>query len=220
MKKFFLACIALVVCVSVFADTRYVAGPAEALLRAGPSEYADVSSKLVKDSKVDVIGVDRSTDYALVVTPDKKRGWVPSSALTATPPAMPVLSQPAGADVAPAVASSDTPATNQNTPAAQKATADQAAVVADTAPAPAATMDPSKSYYGDVKEKLNALASANAATPNTIVKLSTQEMLNYTAIQRENRAWFISGASILILGMIIGLIISRIAFKRRRSTWD
>lgn len=219
MKKFFLACIALVMCVSVFADTRYVAGPAEALLRAGPSEYADVSSKLVKDSKVDVIGVDRSTDYALVVTPDKKRGWVPSSALTATPPTAPVLSQPASSDVAPAVAA-DTPATTQNTPAAQKAATDQATVVAETAPAPAATMDPSKSYYGDVKEKLNALASANAATPNTIVKLSTQEMLNYTAIQRENRAWFISGASILILGMIIGLIISRIAFKRRRSTWD
>jgi SH3 domain protein len=173
---------------------------------------------------VDVVGIDRTTDYALVVTQDKKRGWLPASSLTTTAPATPVLVQPAAADSpSPTIPNNETPAEVSHT-SSQPTTTDKnaAAVIADTAPTPAATaaLDPSKSHYTDVKEKLNALASANAATPNTIVKLTPQEMINYTAIQRENRAWFISGAGILILGMFVGLIVSKIAFRRRRSSWD
>jgi|GEM_PF-6076777 len=217
MKKlqFLLFFVFLTVATFGMADTRYVAGPKDTVLRTGPSEYADPSGKLVKDSQVNVIGVDRSTDYALVVTPDKKRGWLPASTLTSTAPSVPVLSQPESSPIQDTTASTDpTGATVSNS---NQGT--QSAIVTSS-PVSTNTTDPKKPYYGDVAEKLNALASANAATPNSIVKLSPQEMLSYTAIQRENRAWFISGAGILILGMFIGLVISKIAFRRRRSSWD
>ncbi len=211
MKKLLLVLVSLTISMSAFAATRYIHSAKAVNLRAGPSEYADSSGTLVPNTQVNVIGTDRSTGYALIVTQDKLRGWIAESELTTATPKTPVLVQP-NAD-------------NYKTTKTQIA----AAIVATSPAKVAAVMpegklkpannNPNKSYYDDVKEKLHAVASANAAAPNTLVKLSPQEMNNYTAMQRENRAWFITGAGILILGMLLGLFISRISWKRR-STWS
>lgn len=201
------------------AETLYVSDQLQITLRTGPSTSYKVERMLTSGAPLQVLQADPGSGYTQVQTADGTQGWVLTRFLMNMPSARAQLA------------------------AAQK----KAARLAQQAHQQAGAVGNLKSQNQTLTQEVATLKEQNGrltqqlaqirhTAASTLAMASTNKQLkaqvqslqgDLQSVRQENAAlkdrtardWFVVGAGVIVLGIIIGLILPRIRL-RRRSSWD
>ena len=214
---FFTALVSL--CGAAAAETRYVSDDLEVTLRTGQSTSHQIVRMVKSGIAVEVLETDANTGYSKVRTPSGSEGWVLSRYLMTAPSARQQLSELqrrlAELEIENKQLKEQSGALKQQSQSAdqhQKSLEDskrqleqELADIRKTAGSALALESDNKR----LKEQYLALQS----------ELQTVQQENLTLKDRSEREWFVRGAGVVIIGILIGLIVPRLKF-RRKSSWD
>jgi SH3 domain protein len=210
----------LLVCVAstALAETRYVSDRLEITLRTGTSTQYSIIRMLPSGMRLEVLERDADSGYTRVRTPDGTEGWVLARYL---------MEQPAARDQV-AVA------TERATNASLRVTDLEAQLEALSAERDAlqAQRDGLESELAEVSSELERIRRVSASAVEldnanrelrTRVAASEQDgtllRAEIAELKRNTqRDWFVAGAGVLLLGLVLGLVLPRIRW-RRRSGW-
>jgi len=210
----------LLVCVAstALAETRYVSDRLEITLRTGTSTQYSIIRMLPSGMRLEVLERDADSGYTRVRTPDGTEGWVLARYL---------MEQPAARDQV-AVA------TERASNASLRVTDLEAQVEALSAERDAlqAQRDGLESELAEVRAELERIRRVSASAveldnanrelrtrvaaaeqDGTLLRAEIAELKRNT-----QRDWFVAGAGVLLLGLVLGLVLPRIRW-RRRSGW-
>lgn len=211
--------LSLSIAVPAMAETLYVSDQLEIPMRSGISNQHRIVRMLPSGTPVTVLETDSTAGYTQVQTPSGVEGWVLSRYLMKIPAARDRLT------------------------AAEKKLADLELENRERAAKLAEAGTTKESLLGEV-EQLNkenskltqelaeirrtasnalALDSENKQLKNKLLELEREQQNlaqeNDSLRDRSDRDWFMVGAGVVILGIILGLILPRIRLKKR-SSWD
>ncbi len=198
-----------------YADTRYVTDQFEITLRSGPSSSHSIQRMLKSGAAVEILEIDEEIGYARVQTPSGTEGWVLTRYLMREPAARAQLER----------------LTQQltNTDAKGSSLRTQFNTI--------------KNEYDDANKRIKALEEENRQLQDqlTEIKRTAADVLaidmqnkelsqrltvtaqKFNQLQQENdalgsnkdREWFVTGALVLFGGLLLGLIIPKISFRKR-----
>ncbi len=204
---------------AVTAETRYVTDQLEITLRAGESTRYKILRMLPSGTPLEVLGVNQKTDYARVRTPDGTLGYVLVSQIQTEPSARNRITEMEARL-----------AELQQKPEAL------AAQLAAIQSEHATLTETAQKLQHDKQQLEQELATIRHASTNVLeitndrdrlriqVSELTREHANLVQENRDlgnqtNQQWFMIGAGVLGGGVIIGLILPHLRFRRRRSSW-
>jgi SH3 domain protein len=190
------------------------------MLRTGPSTSNAIERMLPSGTALEVLERDLDAGYARVRTAAGTEGWVLSRYLMNEPSAREQLvtltSRLTNASAQGSSLTSQLDAIKGEQDAATRQIAslerdntrleNELAEIKRTA-ANVLSID---SQNKDLRERLNAAETSVGALEQQIRELTGQT----------TRYWFMTGALVLVVGMILGLWLPRISWKRRRSRYD
>ncbi len=200
-------------------EARWITDRFEVTMRTGKSTKQSIVRMLPSGAQVEVLETDREAGYARVRTPSGAEGWVLNRYLVSTPPArvrLPELEQ--------RLARSE--ARNQALEKEKRALEQQLRELQQRISA----LEGSKSGLQQELAKIRQL-SANVVQideQNALLRerlgetertLTELQLENQRLASRSSREWFIVGAGVLVFGMLLGLILPRIRW-RRKSSWS
>lgn len=219
MKRFVWTLLICLIAAPALGATRYVSDQLEIPMRSGKSTQYRIVKMLPSGTPLEVLDVDQAEGYSRVRTPDGTEGWVLTRLLQNIPSARDRL-----------------------------ATAEKKlAQLQEAERERMANLDNLKNEKGSLEGKLSALleqnsklkqelleirrtasstlaiANENKELKNKVLQMErdmqrlTQE--NEALSDRTKRDWFMVGAGVIIVGIILGLILPRIRVKKR-SSWD
>ena len=210
----------LLVCLAstALAETRYVSDRLEITLRTGTSTQHSIVRMLPSGTRLEVLERDSASGYARVRTPDGTEGWVLARYL---------MDQPAARDRLAA-------ATQGASSLEQRVTelASQVEALSGERDALQAQRDGLESELAEVRAELERIRRVSASAIEldnanrelrTRVAAAEQDGTLLRAeigeLQRNTqRDWFVAGAGVLLLGLVLGIVLPRIRW-RRRSGW-
>jgi SH3 domain protein len=208
----------LVVCGNALGETRYVSDRLEITMRSGKGTSYGITRMLRSGTPVEVLEMDNKTGYTRVRTKSGKEGWVLTRFL--------MKGQAARDRLAAAEKSlAELELENRKMETAMTALKEEKAALQ-------ASLDSLQGESRSVSQELaeikrtasSALAidSENKDLKGRVValerKLQTLQQENESLRDRTARDWFMVGAAVLVLGIVVGLIIPRIRW-RKRSSW-
>ncbi len=218
MKPALLFILLLVICGGLHAESRYVTDQFKITMRSGASTSHKILHMLPSGSKVDVVRSDAGSGYTQVRV-SGELGYVLSRHLMKNPSAR---AQLAGMQArlrelqeAPGQLSSKLTALQREHDALQTAHAE----------------------LREIKQQLERELEGIRRTSADAVRINNErnELRKNVAsmtrerenLKQENRdlanqstqQWFLIGAGVIILGIIIGLILPHLRFQRRKSSW-
>ena len=200
------------------AQTRYVTDQGDFYLRTGPSNAHRITKQVSAGTAVTVIESDEAAGYTQVRLADNTVGWILSRYLTGQPSARDQLS------------------------AAKARVERMEAQVREMEVALAGTREENTSLSGSRSsleaevtrlstelERIRAVSSGALRLEATNRQLQEQlaqanqradtlESKNRMLSDSSRRDWFLAGAGTIILGLVLGLILPRLRF-RRKSKW-
>ena len=201
------------------AEPAWVSDQFEITLRSGPSTGNAIQLMLNSGAQVEVLERDRETGYSHVRTAGGTEGYVLTRYLMSEPSAREQLAT----------------LTGQLTDAASRGTSLNSQLQAiraeqDAAKRQIATLEQEK---GDLEEELGEIkrTAANVLSIDNQNKQLREQLeaanIRVTALEQENRElgsqttryWFLAGALVLIVGMVLGLWLPRVRWQRR-SRYD
>ena len=202
------------------AESVWVSDQFEVMLRTGPSTSNAIERMLPSGTALEVLERDLDAGYARVRTAAGTEGWVLSRYLMNEPSAREQLvtltSRLTNASAQGSSLTSQLDAIKGEQDAATRQIAslerdntrleNELAEIKRTA-ANVLSID---SQNKDLRERLNAAETSVGALEQQIRELTGQR----------TRYWFMTGALVLVVGMILGLWLPRISWKRRRSRYD
>ena len=218
MRKIAFICLLSVVAGHVHAQTeRYVTDSLRLEARQGPSTNHRISHMLSSGARVTVLEDDTETGYSRVTLDDGSEVWILTRFLMGEPAARARLAQ----------------AQENLTEEHEKARdlANQLETLGRTAD----EIEQSRSALATDKKLLQTeLAQIKQAAADTLAiqernqsldkqlevvstDLDAAKQRNRALKERSERGWFIAGAGVLLGGIIIGLVIPKIRWKRRRG---
>jgi len=198
---------------------RWVGDDFEVTLRTGQSTRNAIVRMLSTGAEVELIETGESGEYSRVRLSGGTEGWILSRYLVAKPPARLAL-----------------PAVEERLAAAQK----RAGELEDSVRELTAERDQLARALGEAESggaslsrQLEELRSLSADTVNLSEQnkrlsarvaegekaLASIEEDNRRLASRAERQWFLTGAAVLAVGLLFGLILPRIRW-RRKSSWD
>jgi SH3 domain protein len=201
------------------ADPAWVSDRFEVMLRSGPSTANAIERMLPSGTALEVLEDDAATGYARVRTSAGTEGWVLSRYLMPEPSAREQLAT---------LTSQLTNATARGSSMSSQMNAIKAE--ADAATRQIATLEREKRELEQELETIKRTA-ANVLSinnqnkelrdqlTNTEIRADTLEQHNRELASQTRRYWFMSGALVLIVGIILGLWLPRIRWQRR-SRYD
>ena len=201
------------------AETRYVTDRFEVTLRAGESTRYKILRMLPSGAPVEVLSVNRSTNYARVRIQDGTVGFVLVQELQDEPAARDRL-----AELEERLA-----ALRQKPDALTKELADLQETHGELR-ARFATLEREKQLREQELAKIRH-ASANVldiTNDRERLRLQVAELTRArAALEQENRdlknptnqRWFLSGAGVLVSGVLMGLLLPHLRVRRRKTTW-
>jgi len=204
---------------SAHAETRYVTDRFEVTLRAGESTRYKILRMLPSGAPVEVLSVNRSTNYARVRIQDGTVGFVLIQELQDEPAARDRL-----VDLEERLA-----ALRQKPDALTKELADLQEAHGELR-ARFATLEREKQLREQELAKIRH-ASANVldiTNDRERLRLQVAELTRArAALEQENRdlknqtnqRWFLIGAGVLVSGVLMGLILPHLRVRRRKTTW-
>jgi SH3 domain protein len=217
-RRLIVLCLLALAASAADAQTRYVSDRLEITMRTGTSTQHSIIRMLPSGARLDVLEVDAPTGYTRVRAADGTEGWVLSRYLM------------------------DRPAAREQLEAATSRLETLTARVAELTSqvevlrGERSTLDAERSGLGAEAEELRAelerikRVSASAmeldkANRDLRTRLAAAEQagddlrMEVAELKRNTqRDWFVAGAGVLVLGLVLGLVIPRLRFHRR-SRW-
>lgn len=216
MQKRFIRLIALfvlAVSVSAGAATRFITDEIRVNLRSGPGNQYRILELLTTGTTLETL--QETEGWTQVRMGDGTSGWVPSQYLAERRPARERLAE-ARAELE---AAREQITTLESTLEAVRAELSAAQSRAETLAAENETL-------GRRVERASeglALANENQDLKKTVVDLqrTIQDLESETTrlADRSRHDWFLVGAGVLFAGMLFGIIVTRIRWRRRSSSW-
>ena len=218
MRKIAFICLLSFVAGHVHAQTeRYVTDSLRLEARQGPSTNHRISHMLSSGARVTVLEDDTETGYSRVTLDDGSEVWILTRFLMDEPAARARLAQ-----------------TQENLSEEHEKARDLASQL-ETLGQTADEIEQSRSTLATDKKLLQTeLAQIKQAAADTLAiqernrsldkqlevvstDLDAAKQRNRALKERSERDWFIAGAGVLLGGIIIGLVIPKIRWKRRRG---
>ena len=209
----------LLVSGTALAETRYVSDNLEITMRSGKGTSYGITRMLRSGTPVDVIEEDKEAGYSNVRTKSGKEGWVLSRFL--------MKGQAARDRLAAAEKSlAELELENRKMETSMTAlTEEKRALEKELADLEGQSRNVSQELSEIKRTASSALAidSENKDLKGRVVSLERQlqtlQQENEGLRDRTARDWFMVGAGVVLLGIIVGLIIPRIRW-RKKSSWD
>jgi SH3 domain protein len=216
--RLFVLCLLACVAAAADAQTRYVSDRLEVTLRTGTTTQHAIIRMVPSGTRVEVLETDAASGNSRVRTADGAEGWVLTRYL---------MDQPAARDQL-AAATSRMETLNARV-ADLAAQADTAGRERD---ALAAERDGLRAELEEVRAELDRIRRVSAsaleldqANRELRTRLAAAEQVADSlraelaeAKSTTRRDWFLAGAGVLVLGLLLGLILPRLKFSRR-SRW-
>jgi SH3 domain protein len=205
--------------VSGKAETTWVSDQFEITMRSGPSTENAIILMLPSGTALEVLERDEESGYARVQTGSGRDGWVLSRYLMSQPPARQQV-----ADLAEQLSrarsrgdslSGQFEAVQQQ----QEDTAAQLRKLQEEKNALSGELEEVRRISADVLAINEDNRDLRQRLSDTEITLNMIEEENHALRSRQNRDWFVAGAAVLFVGMLMGLVIPRIRL-RRRSRYD
>lgn len=200
-------------------ETYYVDDELTITMRSGASTQHQIIRTLKSGTKLDVIEIDKDSGYSLARTAGGTEGWVITRYLSAQP-----------------IAKHRLAAAESKVTKLEKEIAEVRSQLTQTSDSRQALDKKSTNLSNEnskLSKELNRIKeiSRNAITLDKdnkllrekLIKLETDlqamEQQNSVLKDRSARDWFITGAGVTVLGILIGLIVPRLRI-RRKSNWN
>ena len=201
------------------AETRYVSDMLEITMRNGKGTNYGITRMLRSGTAVQVLEVDKETGYSKVRSSNGKEGWVLTRFLMNGRAARERL---AAAEKSLAELELD----NRKLTTAMAALTEEKKALQDN-------LDNLQGETRSVSQELSeikrtassalAIDSENKDLKSRLVSLERQlqtlQQENMSLKDRTSRDWFMVGAAVVLMGIMIGLIIPKIRL-RKKSSWD
>ena len=204
---------------TAIAETRYVSDTLEITLRSGKGTNFGITRMLRSGTSVEVLAVDKKSGYTQVRTKSGKEGWVLSRFLMNGRAARERLAT-AEKNLA------ELELENRKlTTAMATLTEEKSGLESNLQELEGQSRGVSQELSEIKRTASSALAidSENKELKGRMVSLERQlqtvQQENEALKDRTARDWFMVGAAVILLGIIVGLIIPKIRF-RKKSSWD
>jgi SH3 domain protein len=198
-----------------WAEPGWVSDQIEVTLRTGPSTSNAITRMLRSGTEIEVVRRDEETGYSLVRTSGGNEGWVLTRYLMNEPPARQQLERLTG---------QLTTATTEGS----SLTSQLAAIKSqyDEATATIASLERDKQALQTELSQIKETAANTIAIDrqnkdlreqltDAEIKVSILEQENQTLSGQTTRNWFLAGALVLFVGVIMGLWLPRIRWQKR-----
>jgi SH3 domain protein len=214
-----LASLFLALAGNVLAETRYVSDKLEITMRSGKGNSYSITRMLGSGTQVEVLEIDKSKGYSRVRTRSGKEGWVLSRYL--------MRSQAARDRLATAEKKlAELELGNRKLETAMMALSDEKNMLNKKLGSLEGDSRKVSQELTEIKRTASsalAIDSENKELKGRVVslerELQTVQQENEGLKDRTARDWFMVGAAVVLLGIIVGLIIPRIRW-RKKSNWD
>jgi SH3 domain protein len=211
--------LSVLVCGTALAETRYVSDNLEITMRSGKGTSYGITRMLRSGTPVDVLEEDKDAGYTHVRTKGGKEGWVLTRFLMKGQAARDRLAA-AEKNLAELELENRKMETSMATLTDEKVSLEK-----ELAALEGQTRNVSQELSEIKRTASSALAidSENKDLKGRVVSLERQlqtlQQENESLRDRTARDWFMVGAGVVLLGIIVGLIIPRIRW-RKKSSWD
>ena len=204
---------------ALLAESRWVSDEFEITLRTGPSTSNAIQLMIKSGTELDVLERDAASGYSRVRTPGGTEGWVLTrylmSELSAREQLQTLTSQLTSATTQGSSLNSQLAAVRSEYQAAERQIKtledENAKLSAELAEIKrtAANVLSINDQNKELRDQLNA----------TEIRVDTLEHENRDLMSQTKRYWFMSGALVLVIGIVLGLWLPRIRWQRR-SRYD
>lgn len=201
------------------AETAWVSDRFEITLRSGPSTTNAIQLMLGSGTEVEVLDVDTEAGYSLVRTGGGTEGWVLTRYL---------MDEPAAREQLAALTSQLTSEASRGSSLNTQLGAIRGEYESATRRIETLESDNEKlqTELGEIKRTAANVLAINNQNKDLREQLAAEE-IRVAALEQENREltsqttryWFMSGALVLVIGMVLGLWLPRIRWQRR-SRYD
>jgi SH3 domain protein len=212
-------CLLFTTMVGAAAETRYVSDALEITLRTGQSTQHQILRMITSGTPLQVLETDEKAGYTRVRTPQGVEGWVLTRYLMDNPSAQDQL-----ADAKKKLARLEDD--NKNLQAKLNAVSGDKASLDKEKGDLVAKSDKMETELNHIR-KTAANALAIESEKNRLAdesrrlesELQTLQQQNLSLKDHSDREWFVKGAAVVVVGILIGLILPKIRF-RTRSRWN
>ena len=204
---------------SVSAETRYVTDEFEITMRRGPSTQNAIRRMLPSGTALEVLEVNTDEGYAKVKTPGGTEGWVLTRYLMREPAARQQLA-----------------AMQQRLQALRSESGDQGRLLDDLRQEDEKNKAKIRNLESENKRLAAELGDIKRTAADVLaindnnrtlredlsqanIQLSTLVQENDRLVRRRDQNWFLIGAAVLSVGIILGLVLPRIP-RHRRNRWS
>jgi SH3 domain protein len=208
----------LVLSGNALAETLYVSDSLEITMRSGKSTSHGITRMLRSGTPVEILETDKKTGYSHVRTQGGKEGWVLTRFLMKGPAARERLAE-AEKELA------ELELENRRMATALQSIKEEKLSLQREKQGLAGEHRKTSQELSEIKRTASsalALDSENKELKSRLVtlerNLQTLQQENESLKDRTARDWFMVGAAVVLLGIIVGLIIPRIRW-RRKSSW-
>ncbi len=216
---FFLVSCLLILSGNAVAETRYVSDTLEITMRSGKGTSFGITRMLRSGTPVEVLNVDKKSGYTQVRTNSGKEGWVLSRFL--------MKGQAARERLATAEKNlAELELENRKLTTAMATLKEEKGTLESNLSALEGESRGVSQELAEIRRTASsalAIDSENKDMKGRMVSLERQlqtvQQENETLKDRTARDWFMVGAAVILLGIIVGLIIPKIRF-RKKSSWD
>jgi len=201
------------------AESRWVTDEFEVMMRSGKSTKQSIVRQLKSGTQLEVVNVDAESGYTQVRTASGTEGWVLTRYLKRAPTAQ--LRLP------------DVERKLQESEAARSRLSAELSELKNARSALERELGDLQSANASQEKQLDRVTRLSSSTievdqQNTQLKqrlaetesqIESLEIENRQLASRANREWFLIGGAVLIAGLLLGLILPRISW-RKKSSWS
>ncbi len=220
MKNIFMVVSCLLILTgNAMAETRYVSDTLEITMRSGKGTSFGITRMLRSGTPVEVLGVDKKSGYTQVRTNSGKEGWVLSRFL--------MKGQAARDRLATAEKNlAELELENRKLTTAMATLNEEKGTLESTLQELEGESRGVSQELAEIRRTASSALTIDSENKNMKGRmvslerqLQTVQQENETLKDRTARDWFMVGAAVVLLGIIVGLIIPKIRF-RKKSSWD
>lgn len=204
MRSLIIVLLAALIPLAASAETRFV--EVEVTLRTGQGTEFGIVRMIRSGTPVEVLEQNRQTGYARIRMPGGTEGWILSRYLTDTP---------VGADELVAARQRIDQLAREN----RELTEERNRYMGE-----ADTLAEELARLKDLSSNAIALEDANRGLRSTLIRneetIGKLESENQRLRSSVTRDWFLTGAGVLVGGILLGVILPRLRWRRKRSWSD
>ena len=212
-------CVAMCASAGVLAESVWVSDQFEVMLRTGPSTSNAIQLMVTSGSELEILEQDEESGYSRVRTDGGTEGWVLTRYL---------MREPGAREQLESLTRQLTDATAEGSSMGTQLSAIRSEY--DSAQRQISALEQDKGQLQQEIEDIRRTAANALAIDNqnkTLQQQLTDAEIRVSILEQENdalgsqttRNWFITGALVLIGGILIGLILPRIKWQKR-SRYD